>query len=129
VSFVNKNRAAGMSIEEVRLEAGYTRLRPVWSSAITTLAGLVPTAYGWGGVEPFVQPMAWAMAWGLVFDMPITLFLVPLATLFMEDAKHGFAKMFRQSSAKDHNLLIRTLKAKVFVARNPDQLGFSACKV
>jgi multidrug efflux pump subunit AcrB len=102
VSFINKNRAAGMSIEKACLEAGYTRLRPIWTNAITTLAGLVPTAYGWGGVEPFVQPMARAMAWGLAFAMPITLFLVPLGTLYVEDAKRGFAKIFRRSSAKDH---------------------------
>jgi hypothetical protein len=61
-----------MSIEEACLEAGYTRLRPIWTSAISTLAGLLPTAYGWDGVEPFVQPMS------------------------------GFAKMLRWSSAKDH---------------------------
>jgi hypothetical protein len=58
--------------------------------------------YGWGGVEPFVQPMARSMAWGLAFAMPITLFLVPLGTLFVDDVKHGFAKMFRWSSSRDH---------------------------
>jgi multidrug efflux pump subunit AcrB len=98
---MNKNRAAAMSIEEACLEAGYTRLRPTWTSTITTLAGLVPTAHGWGGVEPFMQPMARAMAWGLAFAMRITLFLVPLGTLFVEDARRGFAKIFRRSSAKD----------------------------
>jgi Cu/Ag efflux pump CusA len=77
-------------------------LRSIWTSAITTLAGLVPTAYGWGGVEPFIQPMARAMAWGLAFAMLITLFLVPLGTLFVEDARRGFAKILRRSSAKDH---------------------------
>ena len=61
VSFTNKNRAAWMSIEEACLEASYTRLQPIWTSAITTLAGLVPMAYGWGGVKTFVQPMARAM--------------------------------------------------------------------
>ena len=102
MSFINKNRAVGISIDEACLEASYTRLRPIWTSAITTLAGLVPTAYGWGGVEPFVQPMAQAMAWGLAFAMPITLFRVLLGTPFVEAAKRGFAKMFRRSSAKDH---------------------------
>jgi hypothetical protein len=48
-----------------------------------------------------VQLMARAMAWGLAFAMPITLFLVPLGTLFVEDAKRGFAKMLQRSSAKD----------------------------
>jgi multidrug efflux pump subunit AcrB len=102
MSFINKSRAVGISIEEACLEAGYMRLRPIWTSAIATLAGLVPTAYSWGGVEPFVQPMAEAMAWRLAFAMPITLFQVLLGTLFVEAAKRGFAKMFRRSSAKDH---------------------------
>jgi hypothetical protein len=46
--------------------------------------------------------MARAMAWGLAFAMPITLFLVPRGTLFVEDAKRDFAKMLRRSRAKDH---------------------------
>ena len=62
MSFINKNRAAGMSSEEACLEADYTRLRSIWTSAIITLTGLVPTAYDWGGVKTFVQPMARAMA-------------------------------------------------------------------
>jgi hypothetical protein len=35
--------------------------------------------------------------------MPSTLFLVPRDTLFVEEAKRGFAKMLRRSSAKDHH--------------------------
>jgi multidrug efflux pump subunit AcrB len=102
MSFINNNRAAGMSVEEACLEAGYTRLRPIWASSITTLAGLLPTAYGWGGYEPFVQPMARAMAWGLAFAMPITLFLIPMGTLFVEDAKRGLASIFRRPGPKNH---------------------------
>jgi multidrug efflux pump subunit AcrB len=103
VSFINNNRAAGMAIEEACLEAGYTRLRPIWASSITTLAGLLPTAYGWGGVEPFVQPMALAMAWGLAFAMPITLVLIPMGTLFVEDVKCGLVRIFRRLGAKNHH--------------------------
>lgn len=108
MSFINNNRAAGMSIEEACVEAGYTRLRPIWASAITTLAGLVPPAYGWGGFEPFVQPMARTMAWGLAFAMPITLFLIPIGTLFVEDVNRGLAHLFRWSGAKgNHHKMVR----------------------
>jgi hypothetical protein len=104
VSFINNSRAAGMSTEEAScLEAGYTRLRPIWASSITTLAGLLPTAYGWGGVEPFVQPMARAMAWGLAFAMPITLVLIPMGTLFVEDVRRGLVRIFRTLGAKNHH--------------------------
>jgi multidrug efflux pump subunit AcrB len=102
VSFINNNRAAGMPIEEACLEAGYTRLRPIWASSITTLVGLLPTAYGWGGFEPFVQPMARAMAWGLAFAMPITLLLIPVGVLLVEDARRGLARIFRRPDSKNH---------------------------
>jgi multidrug efflux pump subunit AcrB len=101
VSFINNNRAAGMPIEEACLEAGYTRLRPIWASSITTLVGLLPTAYGWGGFEPFVQPMARAMAWGLAFAMPITLLLIPVGVLLVEDARRGLVRIFRRPDSKD----------------------------
>jgi hypothetical protein len=46
--------------------------------------------------------MARAMAWRLAFAMSITLFLIPMATLFVEDAKRGFAKVFWRPGAKNH---------------------------
>jgi multidrug efflux pump subunit AcrB len=102
VSFINNNRAAGMPMEEACLEAGYTRLRPIWASSITTLVGLLPTAYGFGGFEPFVQPMARTMAWGLAFAMPITMFLIPMGALLVEDARQGLARRLRGAKAKNH---------------------------
>jgi multidrug efflux pump subunit AcrB len=102
VSFINDYRAAGLALEEACLEAGATRLRPIWASSITTLVGLVPTAYGFGGYEPFVQPMARAMAWGLAFAMPFTLFLIPMGVLVIEDGKHFLARVFRGISPKNH---------------------------
>lgn len=96
VSFINDQRAAGVPLDRACLEAGCTRLRPIWASSITTLAGLLPTAYGWGGIEPFVQPMARTMAWGLAFAMPFTLFLIPMGILFVEDSKRVFRRLGRR---------------------------------
>ena len=86
------------------LEAGYTRLRPIWASSITTLVGLLPTAYGFGGHEPFVQPMARAMAWGLAFAMPFTLFLIPMGTLVVDDARRLLMRIFRGKGLKNHHI-------------------------
>ncbi len=79
VSFINDKRAAGVPVEQAAIEAGADRLRPMWASSITTLLGLFPTAYGFGGYEPFVAPMALSLAWGLTFAMPMTIFLIPAA--------------------------------------------------
>lgn len=85
VDFINKKRAEGMPVEEAAAEAGAQRLRPIWASSITTLLGLFPTAYGFGGYEPFVAPMALSLAWGLTFAMPMTLFLIPAAYATFDD--------------------------------------------
>lgn len=93
VSFINDRRAAGLDLITACLEAGCTRLRPIWASSLTTLVGLFPTAYGWGGAEPFVQPMARAMAWGLAFAMPFTLFVIPMGMVVVEDSKRFLARL------------------------------------
>jgi multidrug efflux pump subunit AcrB len=102
VSFINNYRASGLSMEDACLEAGSTRLRPIWASSITTLVGLLPTAYGFGGYEPFVQPMARAMAWGLAFAMPFTLFLIPMGALVVDDGRRLLTRVFQQVGPKNH---------------------------
>ncbi len=84
VAFINSKREQGLSTEKAAIEAGADRLRPIWASSITTLLGLFPTAYGFGGYEPFVAPMALALAWGLTFAMPMTLFLIPAAYVTLD---------------------------------------------
>jgi multidrug efflux pump subunit AcrB len=84
VNFINEKRAKGVPVEQAAVDAGAERLRPIWASSITTLLGLFPSAYGFGGYEPFVAPMALALAWGLTFAMPMTLFLIPAAYVTLD---------------------------------------------
>jgi multidrug efflux pump subunit AcrB len=67
-----------MSIEEVALNAGSMRLRAVILTTLTTVLGLLPTAYGIGGSDPFLVPLALAFAWGLMFSTLLTLFIIPV---------------------------------------------------
>jgi len=98
VSFINDKRAAGMSVEQAAIDAGADRLRPMWASSITTLLGLFPTAYGFGGYEPFVAPMALSLAWGLTFAMPMTIFLIPAAYVTVDGwLAWGRARLARRS--------------------------------
>jgi len=78
--FVQRAVATGMSSHEAIIQAGRRRLRAVLLTATTTVVGLLPTAYGWGGMDPFVAPMALALSWGLIFATAITLITIP-ATL------------------------------------------------
>ncbi len=88
VDFVNRLMAKGLGLHAALIEGAGVRVRPIVASSITTLLCLFPTAYGWGGEEPFVQPMALAMAWGLMFATPLTLFVIPLCYALQEDLKN-----------------------------------------
>ncbi|RMH52895.1 MAG: efflux RND transporter permease subunit [Zetaproteobacteria bacterium] len=77
--FFQRLLAQGVPWREAVVEAGKRRLRAVLLTAITTVVGLLPTAYGWGGFDPFVAPMALALSWGLLFSTVITLVSIPAA--------------------------------------------------
>lgn len=77
--FIQRARQQGMEALEAIVLAGRRRLRAVVLTAATTVVGLLPTAYGWGGMDPFVSPMALALSWGLVFATLITLIVIPAA--------------------------------------------------
>ena len=77
--FVQRAIEQGMDTFDAIMEAGRRRLRAVILTATTTVVGLLPTAYGWGGMDPFVSPMALALSWGLIFSTVITLIVIPAA--------------------------------------------------
>nr|CAI78512.1 heavy metal efflux pump [uncultured bacterium] len=85
VDFVNKLRKEGKEKFESLIEAGGMRLRPVLMTTITTIAGLVSVAYGIGGGDPFLKPMALAIVWGLVFSTNLTLILIPCIYAIADD--------------------------------------------
>jgi len=74
------------------LDAGVTRLRPIILTSVTTIAGLMPTIYGWGGYEPFIVPAAIALAYGLLFATFLTLAVVPVLYLVGDDVRGLFIR-------------------------------------
>ncbi len=55
-----------------------TRLRPVLVTTITTVVGILPTAYGMAGYDSMLAEMMLTMGWGLFVGMFITLVLIPI---------------------------------------------------
>lgn len=94
--FIQRAREEGMDAMEAILLAGRRRLRAVVLTAATTVVGLLPTAYGWGGTDPFVAPMALALSWGLAFATLITLIVIPAAFAASIDTADHFRKWFKK---------------------------------
>ena len=89
VDFINKRRSQ-VPIKDAIIEAGTIRLRPVLVTTITTVCGLATVAYGIGGSDPFLKPMALAISWGLMFATALTLIVIPCVYLIMDDLRKIF---------------------------------------
>ncbi len=92
--FIQRARADGMELFDAIVMAGRRRLRAVLLTATTTVVGLLPTAYGWGGMDHFVSPMALALSWGLMFATVVTLITIPAALAVGHDIRYFVRKIF-----------------------------------
>jgi multidrug efflux pump subunit AcrB len=88
VDYINKTSSEDQernAFTERVLNGARTRLRPIILTTITTVVGLLPTVYGWGGTDFILIPMTMALGYGLAFATIITLFFVPCLTLIHYD--------------------------------------------
>ncbi|MBU1045068.1 MAG: efflux RND transporter permease subunit [Candidatus Omnitrophica bacterium] len=85
VDFINKLRREGSTRKESIINSGVLRFRPVMLTTLTTVAGLSTVAYGIGGFDPFLQPMALSIAWGLAFATGLTLVVMPCLYAIIDD--------------------------------------------
>ena len=79
VDFINRLRAAGLTMETAAVHAGQMRIRPIMLTTVTTVAGLAPLAMNISGGGEFFQPLAVTIMFGLIFATLLQLFVVPLA--------------------------------------------------
>lgn len=82
VDFINslrKKETNRKSFNEIVLEGARLRLRPIVLTTLTTVVGLIPTAYGFiGGIDYFISPMVMAMTWGLLVGTSTLVVFIPL---------------------------------------------------
>ena len=95
VDFINAERARGKVKVEAIIDGAALRLRPVLLTTVTTVLGLGPVAYGIGGNDPFIKPMALAISWGLVFSTTLTLLVIPCIYSIFDDASEKVKAWFR----------------------------------
>ena len=71
------NRSQNRNMNDI-LVASSSRIRAVSMTTVTTVAGILPTAYGLFGYDSMLGEMMLVMGWGLLLSTLITLILVPI---------------------------------------------------
>ncbi len=100
VDFIRQLRLKGTNAMQSIIEGCQLRLRPVILTTITTLVGLIPVAYGIGGLDPFLRPAALAVSWGLAFATSIILIVIPCLHAIQDDCHVFFLRGVRRIRAK-----------------------------
>lgn len=86
----------GMSLHDALAKAAASRLRAVVVTSLTTVGGLLPTAYGIGGYDSVLVPMTLALAWGLVSATILSLIWVPCGYAILDDFKQLPSRLWQR---------------------------------
>lgn len=92
VDYVNRRRAEGIAIMDAVRTAGVARFRAVMLTSLTTFAGLAPLIFEKSTQAQFLIPMAVSLGFGVLFATFITLVLVPINYLVLDDLRHIFGR-------------------------------------
>lgn len=85
VDYVGRLRIKGQTATQAVIEAGVTRFRPIMLTTVTTFVGLMPIMAERSTDAQFLKPAVLALAFGVLFALFVTLFLVPALYCIGED--------------------------------------------
>ncbi|TGN06531.1 efflux RND transporter permease subunit [Leptospira ilyithenensis] len=77
VDTIQEFQKKGEGLYESLVTASAERFRPILVTTMTTMAGMIPTAYAIGGSDPMLIPMTLSLAWGLGFGTFGSLIFIP----------------------------------------------------
>ena len=105
VDFVMKERKKAVDKNRSICLAGEKRLRPIVLTTLTTVCGILPTAYGFGGADPFIAPLIIGLGWGMLIGSIISSLFLPAFIAIFDDIR-SFGNFF--SKSKKGSLLKRS---------------------
>jgi len=96
VDYANQLRARGLDKVEAIRTAAPIRMRPVLMTAIAMIFGVLPAAFGLGPGAETRAPMAVASAAGMLSSTMLTLIVVPVFYLTLDDAAEWVKRRVRR---------------------------------
>lgn len=98
VDFINQNRLSGMDKVSAVIDAGPRRLRAILITALSTLIGAIPAALKLSEGSESRQPMSVAIFGGLFTSTMLTLLVVPVVYLVLDNVKERLgSKLFQKA--------------------------------
>lgn len=94
VDFVNRAREQGQSVRQAAVDSGCYRFRAIILTSLTTFVGLVPIILERSLQAQIVIPMATSLAFGILFSTVVTLILVPLLYIILDDVSRSSSRFF-----------------------------------
>ncbi len=92
VDFVNNKRRRGIGIETAIMESGKARIRAILLTSLTTFIGLLPLIFAENTQAQFLIPMAVSLGFGILFATFITLILIPINYVIIDDIQGLFSE-------------------------------------
>jgi multidrug efflux pump len=96
VEYANRLKDRGMSATEAMLESGRIRLRPILMTSVATIIALTPIALGLGAGSASRRPLGYAVVGGLLFSTVLTLYLVPVVYVLLDQARQRVMRRARR---------------------------------
>lgn len=90
MNFLRKDK--GLSLKDAVIEGCSNRLLPVVMTALTSILSLIPVALGLGQGTAIAAPMALATLGGLLVSTILTMFIVPILYLDVEERRSKRAR-------------------------------------
>jgi HAE1 family hydrophobic/amphiphilic exporter-1 len=98
---LNQLRNAGVPRDEAILMAGRDRMRPIVMTALTTVAGLAPLAFGGSTVgDIYYYPLARTVMGGLISSTVLTLIVLPYINVGVEGVASWMRSLWATSASR-----------------------------
>jgi multidrug efflux pump subunit AcrB len=109
------NQQEGLKQFKAVLEAGVSRLRPIFMTTISTIAGMLPIALEMGAGGEVRSPMAIAVLGGFSTSTMLTLVVVPVLFTYIDSFQRWFFGLF---TGKSRRRRLKSVSKKKQVKQN-----------
>jgi multidrug efflux pump subunit AcrB len=113
VDYVNNSRKQGIRLHDAVIHAGSKRFRAILLTSLTTFIGLVPIVFFEKSMQAqIVIPMAVSLSFGVLFATVVTLILIPILYIIIEDIRALFTRRKHKNIDETPSV---TLNAKTLI--------------